>query len=208
MVAVAFASGALSAAYAVADALTQGGLPFFSQHNWTSTMLGNAVVLLATYVILDGVLDRRQQRRWREAIGPVAREFAARVGLEVYYIENLCAAEKLEPNRQPDAIHRFRQTNIGELELLYDVLRLSLVATPELVQLLPKCVLLWRDLRQRGTAIEQMGRLAFLGEPARQLEELGSSFAEDVALFFNLPLTESWPDFSSTEYPGHLIKRG
>jgi hypothetical protein len=37
---------------------------WLAQHNWTNQVVGSLVVVLATYVIVDRVLDRRRSARW------------------------------------------------------------------------------------------------------------------------------------------------
>jgi hypothetical protein len=52
----------------VLDVTRASGLTWLNRHAWTSQMISNVVVVLATYLIVDRAVAARSRARWREAI--------------------------------------------------------------------------------------------------------------------------------------------
>jgi hypothetical protein len=63
LAALAAAIGAV--ALTVLDLTDSGIERWLARHNWTNQMAGSLVVVLATYVIVDRVIDRRRSEHWR-----------------------------------------------------------------------------------------------------------------------------------------------
>lgn len=60
----------------VIDISQPDGLAWLDRHPWSSQMVSNVVVVLATYLIVDRIVVARDKSRWREASSTCVESFA------------------------------------------------------------------------------------------------------------------------------------
>lgn len=123
---------------------------WLAEHNWTNQMVGSLVVVLATYVIVDRVVDRRRAERWlavaEHPILDYVRELAefktdtfelGRLTIAAADLED--GGEAVPPELEEDLAECRSQLlrTVGVLDDLRTALAVFFGVVPELTDLLP-----------------------------------------------------------------------
>ncbi len=171
-------------AVAVAVVLTTTGLvldlvdedvsAWFGDHQFATALLGNAIVLLVTYAIVDALIELREARRWRNAARRPMEEFLIGCHTVQRHANLAVFADEL-----PHSLARAQERG----EALRDVV----LASPHLTRLLDPLTTILSVLRG--------GRRAFeVGMPEKGREAslhavmLATGFADDASTYLDARL--------------------
>jgi hypothetical protein len=159
-------AGGLTAAGVILDLGVDEVRVWFGGHQFVTAMLGNAIVLLVTYAIVDAVIERREARRWRFAARRPTAEFLA-----------ACFIVQLH-GRTP----RFDElpNSLARTQERGEALRDVLLASPHLTALLEPLDRVLSIVRGGRTALED-GSLDIGRQCAVRAAELAVGIADEAS---------------------------
>jgi hypothetical protein len=182
---------------------------WLAHHNWTNQMIGSLVVVLATYVIVDRVLDRRRAARWLAVaeypILDYVRELAEfrtaayELGQITILAVDLGGDQEVLLQELEDDFQERRGSVLRRLPILNDrrsALAIFFSAIPELTNLLPTQLRIDRYVSLTNHALVDSG--SSTGEYADSEEVLESWPAFQDA--FNLHIAGIYDVFGPSEF--------